>query len=1224
MKDKEVNRPMAGHNDCSVKRIYVEKKKDFAVEALNLAEELKSFLKIKGIKDLRILHRYDVEGLSEEIFKRSAYEIMSSPGLDDVYDELPAYDYIVPIGLLHGQFDQRADSCAENIRLINDGEKPKVEYARLILIKGTLNHEEINKIESYLINPVESRKVSLDLPAELGKFDEDADEVPIIEGFIELNDDGADDFLQTHNLAMDRADLLFCRDYFRSENRNPSVTELKMIDTYWSDHCRHTTFLTEIDETEILDSDVKATYAEYLQIKDILGRSHKPVTLMDLATIGARYLKHKGLLTDQDESPEVNACSVRIDVDVDGQKEPWLLMFKNETHNHPTEIEPFGGAATCLGGAIRDPLSGRAYVYQAMRVTGAKNPLLDFEETLPGKLPQRTIAKQAAAGYSSYGNQIGVPAGLVREIYHPGYEAKRMEMGAVIAAAPARQVVRKEPEEGDLVILLGGKTGRDGLGAATGSSKSHDASSLEKSGPQVQKGNAPEESKIQRLFRNPRLSELIKRCNDFGAGGVSVAVGELADSLHIDLDKVPLKYPGLDGTEIAISESQERMAVVISQSDLNTFMNYANAENLEATVIAEITSTGRLVMNFRGKKVVDISRDFLNSNGTAKHTKVKVPAMGETTTKAENSSDFKEGFGNMVHDLNHCSQKGLSEIFDFSAGGNCVLAPFGGYFEETPIQAMASKIPVMRGETSACSLAAFGFDPYLSESNPFKGAYTAVIHSVGKLLATGGNIDKCWLSFQEYFERLGSDPEKWGKPFSALLGALKAQIDLGLAAIGGKDSMSGSFEDIHVPPTLISVAVSLGEAGEIISPEFKAPGNPVVYMRSDDLFGNDEDGPGILSFYREIRSLIKGKKVLSAYALSAAGIGEAVFEMSLGNRIGLEIADNFNEPFFEAGYGSFILELDPSKFTGEADYPGILLGHTIDDFGIKAENGNLLVDFLPVREKYIGKLHTVYPTATSKVNDKTGHPVQPSLFAKNNSYKKMLNHEKAKPVFLIPVVPGNQGEYELSRKIEEAGGRADIFVFKNRDRQAISTSLQELADKISTSQGLVLPGGMPLGNEPDGGGKYVASILRQPIVAQAVERLLNDKKGLILGLGSGFEALMRAGLLPQGHIIPSDTHYCGFQDVKICSTDTPWFFGLEVGDIYKMPLSWAGSYLHFDDSDVRIVAKFMSGSAEAIVSPCGKIIGRIGNFERTGNNFCKNIPGLQNINIFHSAMRYFD
>lgn len=1229
-------------SQTKVQRIYVENKKDFSSQAADLLEDLKSFLHIHKIEDLRIIHRYDTEGLDPNVFQRSVLEIMANPATDNIfldsnYDRqyelsnlagpLPPYDFVIPIELLPGQFDQQADSCAENIGLINQGLKPKVEYAKLILLYGPLTDKDLGKIQDYLINPVESRLGSLDLPSALRTYDPEPDPVPYVDDFTELTEKDAEDFLKVHSLAMDAEDLLFCRDYFKSEGRNPSYTELKMIDTYWSDHCRHTTFFTEIVEAQIEDPAVEAAFADYKEIRANLDRSDRPVTLMDMATIGAKHLVHQGLLTDLDQSPEVNACSVHFDLEVDGKTEPWLFMFKNETHNHPTEIEPFGGAATCLGGAIRDPLSGRAYVYQALRVSGAYDPLLDFDDTLTGKLPQRTISKEAAKGYSSYGNQIGIPSGLAREIYHPGYQAKRLEMGAVVAAAPAHQVIREEPAEGDVVILLGGKTGRDGLGGATGSSMSHDSSSLEKSGPQVQKGNAPEERKIQRLFRNPDLAKLIKRCNDFGAGGVSVAVGELADSIHIDLDKVPLKYPGLDGTEIAISESQERMAVVINKEDTDKFLSLAYQENLEATVIAHITSNGRLVMTFRGENIVDLSREFLDSNGAKKYTRVRVPAFSQVDQVSQaGPASLKLGLDDLANGLNSCSQKGLGQMFDFTAGGDTVLAPYGGLYQETPIQAMASRIPVLQGETTSCSLASFGFDPYLSEANPFLGAYQAVIHSVAKLVATGGNIDKCWLSFQEYFERLDGDPVKWGKPFSALLGALKAQKDLGLGAIGGKDSMSGSFEDLHVPPTLISVAVCLGDTSKVLSPEFKSGGNQVVYLKQE---GNIRD------FYKKIAKLVDEGKVLSAYALSEKGLGQAIFEMSLGNRIGLKFAEEFSEKlqdknqiqdFFTAGYGDFVLELAPDvkaeAVLGE-NLEGNLIGHTVENFHIEivSKNHNETIDLGPIRDKYMAKLEPVYPVNSNVYPEGKEKQVQVPQ-TKELKAPRFKLESTTKPSFLIPIVPGNHGEYELTRKIQEAGCKAETFVFRNSSKGDIKESLVNLALIIKASQGLVLPAGMPLGNQPDGGGKYVASILKDPRVTSAIQDLVNERDGLVLGIGSGFQALMLAGFLPQGQLVTSPEYYSSFQEVQITSINTPWFSGLEEGEIQRLPTFWNGKALHFLDDNVNIVAKFLSKSPEAVTCSTGKILGRLTNFERTGPDFCKNIPGLTDVNIFKGAASY--
>lgn len=1247
----------------AVFRIYVEKKSEFATEARALTKDILGFLEIAALKNLRILTRYDVEGISKALFDKCTTGIFSEPQSDYTYDEPPAADFIIATEYLPGQFNQRADSCQQCIRLISKGQEPVIRIAKIYLLYGALSPDDLESIRNYIINPVESREVSLgafDTLTQPAKVPED---VEILEGFRDMDEDETDDFLSRYNLAMDRSDLIFCRDYFCRENRDPSFTEIRMIDTYWSDHCRHTTFLTRIEASKISDKRVQKTYDDYLDIRRTLGRQDKPVTLMDMATVGARYLKHTGVLTTVDESEEVNACSVMVNAEVDGMTQPWLLMFKNETHNHPTEIEPFGGASTCLGGAIRDPLSGRAYLYQAMRITGAANPLTPAGSTLAGKLPQRRLTTQAAAGYSSYGNQIGIPAGLLKEIYHPGYAAKRMEMGAVVAAAPASHVVRETPIPGDAVILLGEKTGRDGCGGATGSSKSHDISSLEKGGAEVQKGNAPAERKILRLFRNGDLTRLIKRCNDFGAGGVSVAVGELADSLEIDLDAVPVKYSGLDGTELAISESQERMALVVANENINSFMKLASEENLEATVIARVTDSGRLIMNWRGKKIVDISREFLNSNGTPKYTKVEVPSPSDTTKSHPAPEDIRRAFKELVSDINHCSQKGLIDRFDSTAGAGTVLMPLGGLYQETPAQAMVSKLPVLAGDTSTCSALSWGFNPYLTEADPYLGSYYAVVESVAKLVACGGDLSNCWLSFQEYFEKLGDDPLRWGKPFSALLGALKAQLDLGLAAIGGKDSMSGSFEELNVPPTLVSVSVSLCKSDQVISPEFKRSGNTVLLLSPEYDGENFPVRESLTDCFKTVAQLIKDKKVLSAYALGSGGTAAGIFKMALGNRIGINLAENFDlSGLFCEKYGGFLLEWDKSAFPAYEGMPGVIVGATIGDFSII--QGEECIDLNELKELYDNKLETVFPTAASegcRLNPLDPQIEIPCPCPEKNPIRKASSSAliSGKPKVFLPVFPGTSGEYDAARLIEAAGAKADIMIFKNLTYEDMEESIGQMITRIRGSQIILLPSGMSCGDEPDGAAKFITTLFRKEQISESLIDFLDKRQGLMLGIGNGFQALVKLGLLPYGRITrPSENdptiginaigrHQSAMVHTRIVSNNSPWFSGFEPGDIHTMPISCgegrfiasdnllkqlsesgqiAAQYVDLSDNpsmDIRFNPAGSSMAIEAIASPDGRILGKMGLSERLGYSLYKNVPGNKSQNLLKNAVGYY-
>ncbi len=1273
----------------AVFRIYVEKRKEYAAEARKLAADIRNFLGISALSDLRLINRYDVEGIDRELFERCRHTVFSEPQVDHTYDELPCGEHLLAVEYLPGQYDQRADSCAQCIQLISQQQRPLVRTARIYLLSGPLSKEELQNIHNYLINPIECREASFEVFDTLQEHFETPPDVMVLLGFRDLDEEDLDGFLSRYGLAMDRADLRFCRDYFRSEDRDPTVTELRMIDTYWSDHCRHTTFLTQIESMSIEDSRVDAAYRSYEEMRAALGRQDRPITLMDMATVGAKYLKHTGVLKDLDESEEINACSVKIDVDVEGTIKPWLLMFKNETHNHPTEIEPFGGAATCIGGAIRDPLSGRAYVYQAMRITGAANPLTTVENTLPGKLPQRKIVTAAAAGYSSYGNQIGLATGLVKEIYHPGYAAKRLEMGVVIGAAPAGNVVRETPSPGDCVILLGGKTGRDGCGGATGSSKAHDLSSLEKCGSEVQKGNPPEERKIQRLFREEKLTRLIKRCNDFGAGGVSVAIGELADSLDINLDHVPKKYEGLDGTELAISESQERMAVVVAPENADLFMEQAAKENLEATPVALVTHSGRLIMHWRGKKIVDISREFLNSNGAPKYTTVRVPKRQNLSFIPDNIffplsgkgwermadltiSDLVPLYERLVTGLNFCSQKGLVDRFDSTIGASTVLMPFGGFYQETPSQAMVAKLPVLEGNTTTCSAVSFGYNPYLSEADPFLGAYLAVVESVAKITACGGNPEKCWLSFQEFFEKLSDDEVRWGKPFAALLGALAAQRDLGIAAIGGKDSMSGSFEHLHVPPTLISVAVSLCDAEKVVSPEFKQAGNPVLLIAPE--YGMDllPTAESLTDHLHMVHRLIEEEKVVSAYAIASGGCAGAIFEMTLGNRIGMEFLPDFDlARLFSLGYGSFIVEWNGAAGASAENLPGEQIGFTVGDFCLKKSSETM--DLKPLRTLYYQPLEQVFPTtlqdsqepgsdANSLLDDwKNTHLLPGWEAGKKTSQTRTFSSIPSigKPKALVPVFPGTNCEYDTTKALQQAGASPRISVIRNLSPKDVADSIEEMAQAIRESQIIVLPGGFSGGDEPDGSGKFITAFFRNPRIAEEVQALLEQRDGLILGICNGFQALIKLGLVPYGCIreatadSPTLTfntigrHQSGLVRTCILSNKSPWLMNAEVGEIHTIPVSHgegrfvagsalirqlaengqiAAQYVNPDGTPATGLPFNPNGSAmaiEAITSPDGRILGKMAHSERSGNRLYKNVPGNKDQKLFENAMRYY-
>ncbi len=1235
----------------SVYRIYVEKKPEFAVEADSLLSGIKSALGLEGLKGLRVVNRYDAEGLPLNDFKLAVPVVFSEPAVDVTYDHLPAVgadEQIFAVEYLPGQFDQRADSCAQCISLLTAGKRPVIKSARIYIVSGELSDEELLQIKNYMINPVESREASLD---EFDTLDIKYDiptTVDTVDGFIYSTEEELNEMLTDLGLAMDLDDIKFCQDYFKNtEKRNPTITEIRMIDTYWSDHCRHTTFSTIIDNVDIEPEYVAATFADYVKARKDLyaGRTDKPVTLMDLACFGAKQLKKAGKLKDLDESEEINACSVKIKVDVDGVDEDWLLMFKNETHNHPTEIEPFGGAATCLGGAIRDPLSGRSYVYQAMRVTGAGNPLVPVEDTIAGKLPQRKLVVGAANGYSSYGNQIGLATGHVNEIYHPGYVAKRMEIGAVIGAAPASNVRRERPAPEDIVILLGGKTGRDGCGGATGSSKSHTLHSLETCGAEVQKGNAPEERKLQRLFRNPEVTAMIKRCNDFGAGGVSVAIGELADGLQINLDLVTKKYDGLDGTELAISESQERMAVVIAREDLERFMSEAARENLEATMVARVTEEPRLRMNWNGNTIVDLSREFLNSNGAEKHTDIEVATP--VFAQEANNEDTADRWEGMISNLNICSQKGLVERFDSTIGAGTVLMPYGGKYQNTPTQAMAAKLPVLEGETTTASVMGWGFDPFLSSVSPYHGAMSAVVESVSKVIAAGGTYEHSWLTFQEYFERTQNNPSRWGKPFSALLGAYKAQIELGIGSIGGKDSMSGTFENIDVPPTLVSFAVSTAKTDKIISQEFKKAGSKVILLRPEYDANRLVNFKSLKTVFEKVEKLIAEGKVLSCWSVAYGGVSEAIAKMSFGNKIGFKFTDKV-EPveLFRACYGSFVIELAEGVETDER-----VIGETIDEYKIISDN--YTIDINKLQKLWESKLEPVYPIHVKEPDKK------PEVYSYSAQERRSPAIKAARPRVLIPVFPGTNCEYDTARVFEKAGAETEIFVVRNLSEQAIKESVDAMERKIKHSQIVMLPGGFSGGDEPDGSGKFIVSFLRNPKLTDAIHDLLKNRDGLMLGICNGFQALVKLGLVPYGEIVdmrndsPTLTfntiarHQSKMVNTRIASNKSPWLAGCEVGDIHSVAISHgegrfvatdeeiaklaengqiATQYVDFDGQptfDIHCNPNTSFQAIEGITSPDGRVLGKMGHSERMGSGVCINVPGVKDQKIFESGVNYF-
>ncbi len=1227
-----------------VYRIFVEKKKELANEAKALLSDIRNFLGIEGLKDLRIINRYDAENITEELFRYAVDTVFSEPQLDQTYEEADTDGaYVFAVEYLPGQFDQRADSAAQCIQIISQGERPIVRSAKVYALYGGLQEAEIAEIKKYVINPVEAREAALEKPETLKTEYEIPETVAKLDGFIGLTRPELEHFVTEYGLAMDVDDIAFCQAYFQKEQRDPTITEIRMIDTYWSDHCRHTTFLTVIDDVIFEDPLLQKAYEAYLQVRRELGRT-KPVCLMDLATVAVRYLKTKGALDRLDESEEINACTVKIQVNVDGKEEPWLLLFKNETHNHPTEIEPFGGAATCIGGAIRDPLSGRSYVYGAMRVTGAADPTVPVKETIPGKLPQRKIVTTAAAGYSSYGNQIGLATGIVDEIYHPGYAAKRMEIGAVIAATPAENVRREVPAPGDVVILLGGATGRDGIGGATGSSKAHNAHSVETCGAEVQKRNAPEEHKLQRLFRSHDACRMIKRCNDFGAGGVSVAIGELADGLEIDLNAVPRKYDGLDGTELAISESQERMAVVVEAKDVEGFLKLADQENLQASPVAVVTESKRLVMHWNGRKIVDISREFLNSNGADKHIVVRPAKSG--LQKQVVTGGFTENYQKTASDLNLCSRRGLSERFDSTIGAGTVLMPFGGKYQLTPIQSMVQKISVEKKHTDDCSLMSWGYNPYITEESPYHGAYLAVVESVCKLIATGAKFEDVYLTFQEYFEHPGKDSKRWGKPLAALLGAFQAQMALKIGAIGGKDSMSGSFEDLDVPPTLVSFAVTTEKTGHIVSPEFKQAGHKLIFLCPD----YDSDGlpetESLLAVMDQTTKLLRSGKAVSAYTLGPGGIAEAVMKMAFGNGLGFCYNENLPvQEIFSYRYGAFLLEVT-ENVPGSCE-----VGQITEEAVIRRGEESIALDALLA--VYENKLEDVYacniPQKSSKMQNFTYQTdTRPAPVVKT-----------ARPKVLIPAFPGTNCEYDSAKAMEDAGAAAKIMVINNLSAEGIKRSVESFARELKSAQMIFIPGGFSGGDEPEGSGKFITAFFRNGAVKEGVTELLEQRDGLICGICNGFQALIKLGLVPYGRIIDTDAscptlsyntiarHQSRIVRTRIASNKSPWLSLMQVGDIVNVPISHGeGRFLASEEliaklaENGQIATQYvdLEGNAtgdvhfnpnnsmyaiEGITSPDGRVFGKMGHSERVGAGLYRNVPGNYDIRMFEAAVKYF-
>ena len=1243
-----------------VKRVYVEKKADYAVKAKELFEEIRSYLDIE-ISDVRVLIRYDIENLSEEIYNKAIKTVFCEPPVDFVYEEyfpLKERDFTFSVEYLPGQFDQRADSAEQCVKLLKEDEEPIIKTATTYVISGDITPTEQESIISYCVNPVDSRVAGSDIPDTLVTEFEEPKDVIVFDGFKDMPEDKLNELYSSLGLAMTFKDFLHIQNYFKNEeHRDPSMTEIRVLDTYWSDHCRHTTFSTELKNVEIKDGYYKApierTYNQYLADREVIykGRDDKFVCLMDIALMAMKKLKADGKLEDQEESDEINACSIVVPVEIDGKTEEWLVSFKNETHNHPTEIEPFGGAATCLGGAIRDPLSGRSYVYQAMRVTGAADPTKSLSETLEGKLPQRKIVTGAAHGYSSYGNQIGLATGLVNEIYHPDYVAKRMEIGAVMGAAPRRCVIRENSDPGDIIILLGGRTGRDGCGGATGSSKAHTTQSLDTCGAEVQKGNPPTERKIQRLFRREEVSKLIKKCNDFGAGGVSVAIGELADGLRVQLDKVPKKYAGLDGTELAISESQERMAVVVDPKDVDQMLAYAAEENLEAVVAAEVTKEPRLVLVWRGKEIVNVSRAFLDTNGAHQETSV----VADTPSKEDNYlaakkdvADVKKTWLNTLSDLNVCSQKGLVEMFDSSIGAGTVVMPYGGKYQLTPTQTMVAKLPVLKGKTDTVTMMSYGLDPYLSSWSPYHGSIYAVILSVAKIVAAGGDADKIRLTFQEYFKRLGEDPSRWGEPFVALLGAYDVQMGLGLPSIGGKDSMSGTFNDIDVPPTLCSFAVDVASDKNIVTPELKKIGNKLVKI---DIEKDEYDVPvyaKVLETYANIAKDIKAGKVVSAYAVGFGGIIESISKMAFGNKLGVTLEGVSKEELVSKDYGSIIIEVEDVKGLESC---GKVIGTVNTDSTFVYEDVVITMD--EALKAWTNTLENVFPTK-SKVK---APEVRTDIYDTKDIY--VCKNKVATPKVFIPVFPGTNCEYDSAKAFERAGAKVETIVFKNMDATGIKDSVEAFVKAISTSQIIMFPGGFSAGDEPEGSAKFFATAFRNEKIKEEVMKLLDERDGLALGICNGFQALIKLGLVPYGKIThqrpdsPTLTmnsigrHQSKMVYTKVVTNKSPWLKKAELGGVYAIPAShgegrfvandeWitklyengqvATQYVDIDgnptmDEDYNINGSY--SAIEGITSPDGRVLGKMAHSERIGQSVAVNIPCNQNQMIFESGVEYF-
>ena len=1249
----------------NVRRVYVEKKPAYAVQAKELKHEISSYLGIKSATNVRVLIRYDVENISDEVFEKACRTVFAEPPVDDLYlEKFEAAEgaRIFSVEYLPGQFDQRADSAVQCVQFLDGDAQPIIRSATTYVIEGNVTDEEFDAIKHHCINPVDSRETGLEKPETLVTVFPEPEDVKIFDGFKEMSEADLKALYDSLNLAMTFKDFQHIQNYFKNEEkRDPSMTEIRVLDTYWSDHCRHTTFSTELTDVKFDEGDYKEpivkTYEKYLADREVLykGRDDKFVCLMDLALMAMKKLKSGGKLADQEESDEINACSIVVPVDVDGKEEEWLINFKNETHNHPTEIEPFGGAATCLGGAIRDPLSGRTYVYQAMRVTGAADPTVSVKETLKGKLPQKKLVRSAAHGYSSYGNQIGLATGYVKEIYHPDYVAKRMEIGAVMGAAPRRAVIRENSDPGDIIILLGGRTGRDGIGGATGSSKVHTEASIEVCGAEVQKGNAPTERKIQRMFRREEVSYIIKKCNDFGAGGVSVAIGELADGLRVDLDKVPKKYAGLDGTEIAISESQERMAVVVDPKDVDKFLGFANEENLEAIPVAVVTEEPRLVLTWRGKEIVNISRAFLDTNGAHQETTVEVEIPnkdGNLFEERPDVVDVKAKWLETLADLNVCSQKGLVEMFDGSIGAGSVFMPYGGQYQLTETQSMVAKVPVQNGKTDTVTMMSYGFDPYLSSWSPYHGAAYAVTESVARIVATGGDYKKIRFTFQEYFRRMTEDPKRWSQPFSALLGAYAAQMGFGLPSIGGKDSMSGTFNEIDVPPTLVSFAVDVAKIQDVITPELKKAGNKLVWLRAPRDQYDLPDYAGIMDQYEKLHNDIQAGKVVSAYALDRHGIAAAVSKMAFGNALGVKIEHNLDpRDFFAPGFGDIIMEV-PADKVGQLSITYTLIGEVTDDG--KFSYGNTVITEKEAEEAWKGTLERVFKTTSGEDNEKQA---KDDLYHAENIY--VCKHKVAKPRVFIPVFPGTNCEYDSTRAFERAGAEVDVKVFKNLTAEDIHDSVELFTKAIDQAQIIMFPGGFSAGDEPDGSAKFFATAFQNAKIKEAVMKLVNERDGLALGICNGFQALIKLGLVPYGEICgqKADSPTLTFNTIgrhiskmvytKVVSNKSPWLQKAQLGGVYCNPASHGeGRFVANDEwlaklfANGQVATQYVTPAGElsadeewnvngsymnieGITSPDGRILGKMAHSERRGDGVAVNIYGEQDIKIFESGVEYF-